>query len=604
MLQKDLVAPIDETPEIVDLVDKILPPVVRSPRRARVGFALCTLGLVLSVLLTVTPLTRLLDRVVHLQIALGSLLTNAGSWLPLNFGLVKSPTDAPGRTAYIELFLLLGLVAFCYGIGAWLVQRRTSERDQRVFRSFIWAGAIIAGLIYVFTPAMLSHDILAYIGYGRVFAIYHANPYFTPIAHFPHDPFTASNFWANTVSLYGPIWIDICWLCSRFVVPTLAAYTLAFRLLALVFFLLNTWLVGRILQQMGRAPRTVTLGMLLYAWNPLILLESGLGGHNDVLMMSFVLLAVLLLVRAERREWLLHPHGYLPPVVVLALAVLVKFVVLPVLAACLIFLLCKTLRPTVGKARLSRQARYNWRAALSLLGQTSLALSLVALSMYGPFWFGHSVTNILAAFRYAPTALYADNSLMHSAQLWPFQQFAATFPLTLLTSHAFWDMLALLGGALCLLLGAGRLWSNPTTKNFVLVALSAFMPLLLTTPWFFAWYVTWIVSLAVICLPVRHSRVQGALLAFTLTFSFSALLTYLFTNHEPFFYAWDYLVGVLTTLPPTCAFLFALVLWQPARYSIRGDTRHAQTMVCSASPAPVGAHASAAGSAHLTEYPA
>lgn len=567
MLQKDLAERIGEKPEMVDLASTTVPSVARTPLRACISFALCALALVLCVLLTVNPLTRIPDKAVSLHIALGSWLANAGYWLPSNLGLLHSPGDGPGSTAYVEFFFLLGLVALCYGLGAWLVQRRTCERDWHTLRLFIWAGATLAGIIYVFTPAMLSHDILVYISYGRVLAVHHANPYFTPIAHFPHDPFTALNFWADTVSLYGPIWIGLCWLCGQFVTPTLTAYTLAFRWLALALFLLNTWLVGRILQQMGRGARTVTLGMLLYAWNPLILLESGLGGHNDVLMMTFVLYAVLLLVRAEQRGQLLRPRGYLPPVVVITLAALVKIAALPVLASCLIFLFCKMMRSAPASARPFSQARTSWRSAL-LPGLCILALSLVVLSLYGPFWFGHNVADILAGFRHAPSALYAENSFMHSALLWPSPQLATTFPLTLLTSHAFWDTLSLLGVALCLLLGVGKLWSSPTTKTFVLVALSAFIPLLLTAPWFFSWYVTWIVSLAVICLPVRYSRVQTALLAFTFAFSCSVLLTYLFTNHEPLFYSWDYLVGVITTLPPTCAFLLALVLWRPASYAM------------------------------------
>ncbi|MEO7022102.1 MAG: hypothetical protein ABI234_18280 [Ktedonobacteraceae bacterium] len=546
---------------------------LRSSKLPLIGFALCTLGLVLGILLTVTPLTRLPDGVVHLHSALGTLLVNVGGWLPKNLELLSDPVNALASAAWVEFFLLLGLVTLCYGLAAWLVARQTEARDQHLLRSFIWVGTLLAGGIYVCTPAMLSHDILVYAGYGRVLAIYHANPYFVPSAAFPHDPFTAINFWANTVSIYGPIWIYICGLFSQFVPSTPTSYVLAFRLFALVIHLLNSWLVGRILQQMGRAPRTVTLGMLLYAWNPLMLLESSLGGHNDILMILFVLLGVLLAARTEQRGQVLHIRGYLPPIVALTLAVLVKFTALPILAACLLFLVCKTLRPTDDSARTFQQLRRNWRPALLLLVWSVSAILLLVLALYGPFWFGHTLTDILAGFKHSPSALYNENSFMHSTVVWLHEQPARIFPLTLLTYRPFWDMLTYLGPALCLILGAYKLWLTPTTKNFVLIALIALIPVLLAAPWFFSWYVSWIVSLAVVSLPVRSSRIQTAVLAFTLTFSVSVLLTYLFTNNYQPFHTWAYLVSAITIMPPTCAFFLMLVLWQPAHKYTRGDIK-------------------------------
>ncbi|MGH2507732.1 MAG: hypothetical protein ACRDHZ_10085 [Ktedonobacteraceae bacterium] len=537
------------------------------------GFVLCTFGFVLGILLTVAPLVRMPDRVVHLQSALGSLLAESGSWLPKNFGLANDPVNALASTACVEFFLLLGFVMLCYGCAAWLVTRQTPVHHHSMLRCLIWLGALLAGGIYVFTPSMLSHDILVYVGYGRVLAIYHANPYFIPIAAFPHDPFTKVNFWAKIVSIYGPIWIAVCGIFGQFISPTLTSYTRAFRLFALTIHLLNPWLVRCTLQQMGRTPRTVTLGMLLYVWNPLMLLESSLGGHNDILMISFVLLGVLLMVQAEQRGQLLNARGYLPPVIALTLAVLVKFTALPILAACLLFLTCKILRPTSNSARTFQQIILRWQPVLFFLCQSCSALFLLILLSYGPFWFGHTFAAILVGFKQAPSALYAENSFMHSAIVWLHEKPATTFPWTLLTYRPFWDVLTYLGPALGLLLGAYKLWLTPTIRNCVLVALIALIPVLLTTPWFFSWYVTWIWALAVISLPARQSRWQSALLAFTLTFSFTALFTYLFTNNYQPFHSWAYLVSAITTIPPTCAFLLTLILWQSAHNCKRGGIK-------------------------------
>ena len=74
---------------------------------------------------------------------------------------------------------------------------------------------------------------------------------------------------------------------------------LAFRTVAFASHLANIWLVGRTLKTLGRSPRTVTTGMLLYAWNPLVLFESCVGAHNDTFMLFLVLLGIYLGARAD-----------------------------------------------------------------------------------------------------------------------------------------------------------------------------------------------------------------------------------------------------------------------------------------------------------------
>jgi hypothetical protein len=419
---------------------------------------------------------------------------------------------------------------------------------------------------------MLSHDILVYASFGRVLGTYHANPYFVPISAFPQDPFTALNYWSAAVSAYGPIWTLLCGFFGWLLSPDPAAYVVIFRLVALAAQLLNIWLVERILQTLGRSPRVVTLGMLLYAWNPLLLLESGLGGHNDGLMLTFVLTGILLAVSAEAREQLLYARGYLPAVVALTLAVLVKFTALPILAMYLLFLLYKLLRSTVDSPRELKQALCNWRPALLAFLQSCLVAALLTLVFYGPFWFGHDLQAIVASFKSPPSALYSENSFMRSAVEWLTHHSAQpqNSLLQLLSRRNFWNELNVTAVLLCLLLGAVLFWFKPTTRTFVVISLATMCVILLITPWFYSWYITWILGLAVICLPTGHSRVETALLALTCVFSFSALLTYLFNGG--LFGSAYYLVSLFTTIPPACTFLLALILWQPVGNQISGDT--------------------------------
>ncbi|HEY1349429.1 MAG TPA: hypothetical protein VGF67_07395 [Ktedonobacteraceae bacterium] len=522
----------------------------------------CALGLIGCVLLALTTLTRVPDPVVHLHLAAGEILAGVGSGLPLRIG-----TLSPAHSAAL-LLVAVGLLAFlCYGLGALLVSRHFAAGRPGAWRSLLWLTTLLAGALLLVTPAMLSHDILVYAGYSRLIATYHANPYFVPIASFPHDPFSPLNYWGHSVAAYGPIWLLVCAGTGVLLPPDPTAYVLTFRLLALVVHLLNTWLIGRSVRTLGGSARATTAGMLLYAWNPLLLLESGLGGHNDGLMMTFVLLGILLAAGAEKRGLILRPRGYLPVVAALSLAVLVKFTALPLLAGLLLFLGCKALRPSMQ----SPCTLGNWRSALPVVLSALLSALLLALLCYAPLWVGHSLQSIQASFQSPPSALGAENSFMRSSIEWlhlhPAQAHKSL--LQLLSTRRLWDDLTLAAIALCLLIGTRQLWFRPEIRTLLVVALVTMCAMLLLTPWFFSWYLTWPLALAALCLPFCQGRVESALLALTFVFSVSALATYPFTlglagSHY-------YLVSIFTTLPPACTFLLTLLCWRPASRPIIGE---------------------------------
>ena len=531
-------------------------------KRWQAGFLLCALGLVGCLLLTITPLLRIPDPLLTLHLGAGTTLAHVGNWLPLTLGNLS-----PTASAYWEFFGLMSIAFVCYILAALLVRRTFVVDDQRMLRGIIWFGAILVGMIYLVTPAMLSHDILVYASYSRVLSTYHANPYFVPIAAFPQDSFAAHNYWSKVVSAYGPIWMLVCALFGALLHPDQSTYALAFRLFALAFDLLNVWLIRRILQTMGRSARTVTLGMLFYAWNPLLLLESGLGGHNDGFMMTFVLLGILFAVQNEKRAQALRAREYLPTVAALTLACLVKFTALPILAAYLLLLVCRVLRPLTSELR---QAMRHWRSALPVLAWSGLCALLLALVCYGPFWFGHKPAEIIASFKNPPSALFAENSFMRSVGEWQNLHPALHNALiTLLSNRHFWDDLTIASILLCLLFSMRSLWSAPTTRTFVVVALATMSIVLLITPWFFSWYITWLLGLAIVCLPVYLNRIEAALLVLVCTFSLSALFTYLFSGN--LFGSHYYLVSLFTTLPPIGACLATLMWWKPRRFHKTGE---------------------------------
>jgi len=529
---------------------------------------LCTLAFVACTLLTVAPLSRIPDPVIRLQTPLGAYLARVGAWLPNDVGLTANHVASQANTNYLEFLLLIGLTFAIYAWFAFFILRLAQANRHRQTLQFIWAGTLVAGLIYVFTPAMLSHDILVYASYSRILGVYHANPYFVPLSAYPQDPLYPLNYWAHTTAAYGPVWLGICAFWGLIVGPQPVAYVLAFRLFALACHLINIWLVITTLRTMGHSPRTITLGALLYAWNPLVLLESSLGGHNDIVMVTFILAGILLAVRADRKGLLPTPRGYLPPIIAFTLAALIKFTTIPIIALFIILLACRVLHPADSDGQpVWRIISRRWKQALLTVLLASISAAIVAISFYGPFWIGHSIHAIESSFTSPPSALFSENSIMRAIQAWnhanslPPGSFMDTLASTL-AARKTWDDISILILAISILAGAIAMWKTQTMRNFMLASVASLGALLIVTPWFYSWYVTWLVGLIAVCLPLKGSRTGRSLLAFVLIFSASALLTYLFKDGYPPFGVWTGLVFLTTIAPPIVAFLIVYFTWK------------------------------------------
>ncbi len=356
-------------------------------------------------------------------------------------------------------------------------------------------------------------------------------------------------------------------------------YLLLFRLFALTAHLVNIALVMAILRAQRRSSRTVTLGTLLYAWNPLLILEFCFSGHNDVCMITFILLGMLFCGRAEQHGFT-RPLQYLPPIVAFTLAGLIKFTALPLAALYLILLARKTLyRTTSDTIKSQKVAPLQWKYALPKVLFAGITSGLVIALLYAPFFIGYSIPAIITSFINPPSSRLLEHSILKvtvegiayhgmpapTSWLYPV--------LTILTTNKVWSTFNILVVLSMFVVSSIWLWRTPTTRTFVLAGIAILGPLLIVTTWFFPWYVTWLVGLAAISLPTSRQRIARALFAFALVFSASARLTYLSIGQiDPI--DWNIIGCAATMVPPILAFLFFLCIkkmpWE--RTLPEGDT--------------------------------
>ena len=553
MSKKDVTAlPIAEEP--------IATAPTKLPDTSTRGVLICTIVSIFCTLISVTPLLHLAGKTFLLSLPTNSVLLWWGSWLPSYIHTAQTYRASMITTNDTE-FLVLTVMAFItYGLCAFFIRRQPQQANYMRILRLIWLGTIIVGLIYVLTPAMLSRDIFVYAGYGRTIVAHHANPYFVTLSAFPQDIITAYDDWQYAISAYGPAWLVVCSFWSLLMGAHPLGYLLGFRLFGLGAHLLNSVFVAAILKKLGRSPRTVTLGTLLYAWNPLALMESSLGGHNDTFMVTLILLGILLCVRAEQRGFT-RPSHYIPPVIAFTLAALIKFTAAPVIAFYVILLAYRVLHLGTSISGIEQQeAHVDRKAAWLKILLTTAAGGLIAFAFYAPFWIGHSIHDIIRSFSSPPSAYYAENSILRAFYDWvknhglPSTSSWTYWPVYILSNHGVWNVINLVTLVGMVIIGAIWLWRTPTTQTLIFASLATLGVLLLVTPWFFSWYVTWLVGLAAACLPHRSERYGRALVAFAFTYSATAYTTYLFNGYPPIG-SWSRLSWLFMCVPPIVVFL-------------------------------------------------
>jgi len=355
-------------------------------------------------------------------------------------------------------------------------------RPQDRLLLVVMAATLAFGVTLLLLPSLPSDDIFSYTLYGRISVVHHANPLVATPADFPNDPFLSLVFWRDVRSVYGPVWLLLSSgisLLAQGLGGSLVVYVLLFKLLGLAVHLINALLIWMILGWV--APRRQLLGTLLYAWNPLCLLEFCASAHNDALMLFFLLLGVYLLVRGWE----------VAALVAFGLSISTKYVPLLLLPFYLIF---------VG-VRLRHDGATWARVAGALVGRIATIAAIMVLTAI-PYWAGPQT---LGALLFSPPAQQLNNSL-HESISWPLRWLAqGTLHLSTAAARALVDT-SLKVGALVIF---ALLWLRELRRARSLEGMLAawgwtlLWYVLVASGWFWPWYVTWGLAVVALLAPGR-----------------------------------------------------------------------------------------------------
>ncbi len=241
-----------------------------------------------------------------------------------------------------------------------------------VSRRYIIYSALLIGLTGILTPMLTSQDLLSYIMYARMEAIYHVNPLTTVPIALRHDVLYRYLYWKNQPSIYGPTWIIITgglqWILSRIGLGSPVVMVVVLRIITLgahVGSSLLIWSISGYLQpspddkQLQRRKRA----LLAFAWNPLLLMEAGINAHNDTFVLLFILLGCWFLVRPSSSA--LRSQIY--AMIMFALATAIKINIVLLIPGLLLYL-------------------WTQRQWLRAIATTLTVYSVLVVVLYAPFW--------------------------------------------------------------------------------------------------------------------------------------------------------------------------------------------------------------------------
>ena len=185
---------------------------------------------------------------------------------------------------------IIGTMFALYAITLNLVRKKIIEW------STIWKIVICLSVILFFAYNAFSYDLFNYIFDAKIVTHYHQNPYEHKALDFPGDPMLSFMHWTHRTYPYGPIWLGLTVPLSYIGFGYFLLTFYLFKLIMVLSFIWSAYLIKKIAEKTRVDP---AFAVAAFALNPLVLVESLVSPHNDIVMIALGLFGILMFLEQK-----------------------------------------------------------------------------------------------------------------------------------------------------------------------------------------------------------------------------------------------------------------------------------------------------------------
>lgn len=207
------------------------------------------------------------------------------------------------RALVASMYLIFLLFSFAY-YALFLIWSRKKILSSKDLKLLIVGSIVI--LIFSY-PATLSYDIFNYLSTSKTLFFYHENPYIIMPIEFVGEPFLSFTRASNKLALYGPSWILLTGIPFYLLGFNVWLLLLGVKILVTVFYVWLSILVYKITKSQ--------FVVVFFALNPLVMYETLVSSHNDVVMISFCIFSF----------WSLQNKKMVASLATLVLSIFIKY---------------------------------------------------------------------------------------------------------------------------------------------------------------------------------------------------------------------------------------------------------------------------------------
>lgn len=225
------------------------------------------------------------------QIDLNLTLSKVSFWFALQdfFQHIGYFKRSLSTVFYFLIVLSLFIFYIIFLKQAW--NRKLKEKDLFILT------VVTAGILFLSYSAF-SYDVFNYMFDAKIVTNYGQNPYIHKALDYPNDPWINFMRWTHRTYPYGPSWliftIPLSYIGFQYFLPTLYL----FKMLMVASYLGSVYFLYKTLKIVYK--ENAIFGTIFFALNPLVVIESLVSAHNDIVMIFFAVLGVYFLISKQK----------------------------------------------------------------------------------------------------------------------------------------------------------------------------------------------------------------------------------------------------------------------------------------------------------------